>query len=151
MSGLWQDTSFITEIYRVLPEIPQPKEIEKVVLGNVVKRIQRRGFFRLAGLSGSIAIAMAAYGAHGFNKPDLDPRLKNTFMTGNRMHLFNSLALLASPLASRPVLVGTLLSAGMVLFCGSCYFHALTGYDRARRITPYGGMLLIFGWLAMAL
>lgn len=47
--------------------------------------------------------------------------------------------------------VGTLLTGGMVLFSGSCYYHALTGNTTIRKVTPYGGMMLIFGWLAMML
>lgn len=44
---------------------------------------------------------------------------------------------------------GTLIALGMLLFCGSCYFHALTGYKPIRQVTPYGGMLLMIGWLTM--
>ncbi|XP_076435595.1 transmembrane protein 256 homolog [Babylonia areolata] len=152
MSGLWTDiTGIFSEIYRVLPGVPAPKEIEKVVIKEVDTMIQRRSFVRIAGLSGALAIAMAAYGAHGMSQEPPDSRLRTTFMTGNRMHLINSVALLASPLARRPVLVGTLLTVGMVLFSGSCYYHALTGNQQVRYVTPYGGILLIVGWLAMAL
>lgn len=49
------------------------------------------------------------------------------------------------------VQAGSLLTAGMVLFSGSCYYHALTGNQRVRYVTPYGGILLILGWLALAL
>jgi len=49
------------------------------------------------------------------------------------------------------VKVGTLMSAGMLLFCGSCYYHALTGSTVIRRVTPYGGMLLIAAWASMIL
>ncbi|KAK7090972.1 hypothetical protein V1264_010699 [Littorina saxatilis] len=94
---------------------------------------------------------MAAYGAHGFGQSDADGRLKMTYEIGNKMHMLHSVALLASPMARKPILVGTLLTVGMALFSGSCYYHALTGNQRVRYITPYGGMLLIFGWLAMVL
>ena len=47
--------------------------------------------------------------------------------------------------------VGTLLTSGMVLFSGSCYYHALTENAKVRVVTPYGGVLLILGWLAMML
>ncbi len=45
--------------------------------------------------------------------------------------------------------VGSLFALGTVLFSGSCYVHALTGNTAVRRVTPYGGMLLIAGWLAV--
>lgn len=108
-------------------------------------------FVRLAGLSGAVAVAMGAYGAHAFRDSDASPQLKYTYDTGNKYHFLHTLALLAVPLMRRPQLSGTLLTLGMVLFCGSCYYHALTGNTAVRRVTPYGGMLLIVGWLTVAL
>ena len=49
------------------------------------------------------------------------------------------------------VKVGTLMSVGMLLFCGSCYYHALTGSTAVRRVTPYGGMMLIAAWVSVML
>ena len=46
-----------------------------------------------------------------------------------RYHLIHSAALLAMPLASKPRLSGSLMLGGMALFCGTCYYHALTGED----------------------
>ena len=43
------------------------------------------------------------------------------------------------------------MATGMLLFSGSCYAHALTGNTSVRKVTPYGGMLLIVGWIAMVL
>lgn len=44
---------------------------------------------------------------------------------------------------------GTLMASGIVLFSGSCYYHALTESTKIRMVTPYGGFLLIFAWLSM--
>jgi uncharacterized membrane protein YgdD (TMEM256/DUF423 family) len=46
---------------------------------------------------------------------------------------------------------GSFLVLGMVLFCGTCYYHALTGKSELRWLTPVGGSFLIAGWLAMIL
>ncbi|PNF34550.1 hypothetical protein B7P43_G10734 [Cryptotermes secundus] len=46
---------------------------------------------------------------------------------------------------------GSFLALGMVLFCGTCYYHALTGKSELRWLTPVGGSFLIVGWLAMIL
>ena len=47
--------------------------------------------------------------------------------------------------------VGGLFAGGVALFSGSCYAAALSG-DRANgRLAPYGGGMLIAGWLALAL
>ena len=46
---------------------------------------------------------------------------------------------------------GTLLIGGMSIFCGTIYYHALTEEKGLRKFTPYGGVLLILGWLSMVL
>lgn len=46
---------------------------------------------------------------------------------------------------------GTLLVAGMGMFCGSLYHQALTGDPGLRKMAPYGGMAMIGGWLAIFL
>ena len=46
---------------------------------------------------------------------------------------------------------GTLLILGTLIFSGTCYYYALTEERWIRKYTPYGGFLLIFGWLSMAL
>jgi len=107
---------------------------------------------RLAGLSGATAVMLGAYGAHSLlNDETKDDNLKKTFETANRYHFFHTIALLGVPLCKYPLLTGSLMVAGMTVFCGSCYYFALTGDHKYRRITPFGGTCLILGWLAMAL
>lgn len=140
-------------LWRSLPALPQPKEVERVVVHEVKEMLPRSGsfFVRVAGLSGGLAVILGAYGAHAFLNKDVDTKLKITYETGNRYHFIHSLALLAVPLTRRPYIVGPLLTTGMVLFSGSCYYHALTENQAIRQVTPYGGMLLIAGWAAMIL
>jgi uncharacterized membrane protein YgdD (TMEM256/DUF423 family) len=59
-------------------------------------------------------------------------------------------ALLAVPLFPRPVLTGLLFLGGLSLFCGPIYYHAMRNDPQFRRVTPYGGMLLLAGWLSIA-
>ncbi|XP_059831027.1 transmembrane protein 256 [Hypanus sabinus] len=110
-----------------------------------------RAFGRLAGLSGSLAVGLGAYGAHGFRRSDRDDYLKELFETANKYHFLHSLALLGVPHCRKPLLAGTLLTSGMVMFCGSLYFQAITGDPLLTKAAPYGGTLLIVGWAAMAL
>lgn len=58
-------------------------------------------FIRLAGISGALAVIFAAYGAHGHDFGDNTER----FRTGNLIHFYHTLALLAVPLSKRPILV----------------------------------------------
>lgn len=65
-------------------------------------------------------------------------------------HLLHSVALLGTPLVSRPAITGSLFVGGLALFCGPIYLHAIRDDVRFRRVTPYGGILLIAGWLSIA-
>jgi len=49
------------------------------------------------------------------------------FISINNCHLLQTFALLAAPLARKPALTGTLMFGGMILNCGSGYYHALKG------------------------
>ncbi|XP_033637795.1 transmembrane protein 256 homolog [Asterias rubens] len=106
-------------------------------------------FIRIAGVSGFLAVALGAYGSHGLKK-HVDAKTFETFQTANRYHFIHTLALLAVPMTRHPMMVGWLLAVGMLGFCGTCYYSALTGTTTFNRFTPYGGMTLMAGWLAMA-
>uniref|UniRef100_A0A674JTD4 Transmembrane protein 256 n=1 Tax=Terrapene triunguis TaxID=2587831 RepID=A0A674JTD4_9SAUR len=99
---------------------------------------------RVGALSGAGAVGAAAYGAHGAGGSGL-------YETANRYHFLHSLALLAVPHCRRPLLAGALLTSGMGLFCGPLYYHAWSGDPTFNKAAPYGGSLLILGWLTMAL
>ncbi|XP_015705990.1 transmembrane protein 256 [Coturnix japonica] len=108
-------------------------------------------WLRVGALSGSVAVAAAAYGAHGFRRSDRDDYQKEIFDTANRYHLLHSLVLLSVPRCRRPSVAGALLCTGMSLFCGPFYYFAITGDPSLNRAAPVGGTLLILGWAAMAL
>jgi len=107
-------------------------------------------FVRIAGLSGVSAVALGAYGAHTF-KAEEDADRKKVYDTANFYHFLHTLALLAVPLTKRPVLSGTLIITGTTIFCGTIYYHALTDEKHLRKYTPYGGIVLMLGWLSMVL
>jgi uncharacterized membrane protein YgdD (TMEM256/DUF423 family) len=109
------------------------------------------GLVRIAGLSGALAIGLGAYGAHSLAAQEVSQDRHKAFEVANRYHLIHSAALLALPLASKPRLSGSLMLGGMALFCGTCYYHALTGEKSFRQFTPYGGVLLILAWVSLIL
>lgn len=134
--------------------------VGKEVVTTIVERLppnmlvipsSARLFVRLAGLSGATAVAMGAYGAHVFYQRGTAEELKQVYETANRYHFLHTLALLGVPLCRKPKLAGSLLTLGMVVFSGTCYYYALTGSRTVRQYTPYGGMMLIAGWLALLL
>lgn len=114
-------------------------------------------FFGIGALSGLLAVALGAFGAHAL-RSRVEPALLTTFETGVRYHMYHALALLAVGLAaaqwpqsSGPILAGWLFVAGTVVFSGSLYALALTGVRWLGAITPLGGVALIAGWAVLVI
>jgi len=113
----------------------------------------RTGMSRIAGISGAAAIALGAYGAHVLSvaKEGVTEEQRKAFEVANRYHLIHSVALLGVTMVRKPRLTGALMVGGMLTFCGTTYYHAFTGDKQYRKLTPYGGMMLIAAWLSMVL
>lgn len=112
--------------------------------------------FALAGaISGFLAVAAGAFGAHAL-RAQLTPGQLLTFETAARYQMYHALALLAVAWASTrwpglPVrAAGWLFIGGTVLFSGSLYILALTGARWLGAVTPLGGLLFLAGWLSLA-
>ncbi|OQR79638.1 UPF0451 protein C17orf61-like [Tropilaelaps mercedesae] len=128
-------------------------EVERAI-ARAVRGLARTGspFICIAGISGALAVAMGVYGARVvYHRGDIEDQRKEIYDRTNNYHFIHSLVLLGVPLSRRPIITGSLLSVGTLLFCGTCYYRALTNDTRVRHVTPYGGMLMILGWLSMAL
>ena len=119
-----------------------------------------RRLLLLAALSGFVAVAAGAFGAHAL-RARLGPDLLATFETGARYQMYHALALaLVAALGAvrDPALDAALLRAagwgfvaGTVLFSGSLYALALTGVRALGAITPLGGACFLGGWGCLAL
>lgn len=116
-----------------------------------------RIFLLIASLSGGLAVALGAFGAHALESRVTAERLV-TWETANRYHFTHTLALLAVawavtrlPESGLPVTAGWLMLAGTLIFSGSLYLLVLSGRTWLGAITPIGGLALIAGWLCLAL
>ena len=115
----------------------------------------QRIFFILGALSGCMAVAAGAFGAHG-RKQRISDEMLVVFETGARYQMYHALALLATAWACTrwPGLAttsaGWLLLAGTVIFSGSLYVMALTGQRWLGAVTPLGGLAFLAGWLCLA-
>ncbi|MBA3919843.1 MAG: DUF423 domain-containing protein [Gemmatimonas sp.] len=115
-----------------------------------------RTFLMLGALSGAIAVAAGAFGAHALQSR-VEPRLVEVFETGARYQMFHALALLAVAWAatrwpgSLTTASGWLFVAGTVVFSGSLYAMTFTGIRALGAITPIGGVCFIAGWICLAL
>lgn len=107
----------------------------------------------IASISGTLAVVLGAFGAHGLRARVTAEQLAS-WNTATQYHLLHSVALLALALyaaqSGREVrLPASLWTLGMLLFCGSIYLLVLTSQRWLGPVTPVGGLLLIGGWLAL--
>ena len=110
-----------------------------------------------AGLSGLIAVAVGAFAAHGL-AGRLDTASLGWIETGARYQMYHALALLAVALLAREpdgrarslAVAGGSFAVGTLLFCGSLYLLALTGFRPFAWLTPLGGLTFLVGWAALA-
>ena len=114
-----------------------------------------RIFLFLGSLSGLLAVAAGAFGAHALRQR-LPSDMLSIFETGARYQMYHALALLAVALAASiresPAihLAGWCFVAGTVLFSGSLYLLAFTETRIIGAITPLGGIAFLLGWLSLA-
>uniref|UniRef100_A0A674EBJ7 Transmembrane protein 256 n=1 Tax=Salmo trutta TaxID=8032 RepID=A0A674EBJ7_SALTR len=62
---------------------------------------------RLAGVSGALAVAAGAYGAHGFKNKDPEDYSRVLYETANKYHFYHSIALLGASRCRKPAVVCT--------------------------------------------
>jgi uncharacterized membrane protein YgdD (TMEM256/DUF423 family) len=102
-----------------------------------------------------IAVAMGAFAAHGL-KDRLSAEALDWIRTGSSYQMWHGLALVAVAALQRAGANATLriaggaLLAGCVLFSGSLYLLALSGWHGFAVVTPLGGVAFLIGWAALA-
>jgi uncharacterized membrane protein YgdD (TMEM256/DUF423 family) len=105
---------------------------------------------------GLISVAMGAFGAHAL-KNKLTPDMLSVFEVGARYQMYHALTIFAAVWISTLTsglfapLSGWLFITGSLIFSGSLYLLALTGIRLFGAITPIGGILLLLGWLSLAI
>jgi uncharacterized membrane protein YgdD (TMEM256/DUF423 family) len=103
-----------------------------------------------ASLSGFIAVAAGAFGAHGAPTPDAKALLE----TGGHYQLMHALAMFACFAAARgtkgAAVAAWLFLTGSLIFSCSLYALALGAPRIMGAVTPIGGLLLLAGWLTLA-
>ncbi len=112
----------------------------------------RRGGIAVAGaLLAGLGVALGAFGAHGLRAVLGASELGwwNTAVQYQMWHAVGLVGIAALPGPRRwPAL---LLLLGTTIFSGTLYVMALTGMRWLGAVTPIGGLLMIAGWLALAL
>ncbi len=112
-------------------------------------------FFAMGAISGFMAVAMGAFGAHAL-KTRISAEMLAIFETGVRYQMYHALAMMAVAWAlarwpgSLVATGGWLFLAGTILFSGSLYLLSLTGTRWLGAVTPFGGLAFLAGWLCLA-
>jgi uncharacterized membrane protein YgdD (TMEM256/DUF423 family) len=115
-----------------------------------------RAFGIIGALSGLLAVACGAFGAHAL-KERLAPDALQVWETAARYQMYHALALIGIALllgrGGNPwaVRAGWGFVVGTLLFSGSLYALAWTGIRGLGAVTPLGGVAFIAGWLMLAL
>ena len=108
----------------------------------------------VAGISGLLAVALGAFGAHGL-KGIISPEMLEVYKTGVQYQFYHTFALLiVGVLMSFSQSKGLTWSAylfitGIILFSGSLYLLAITGIKALGMITPFGGITWIAAWILL--
>ena len=108
--------------------------------------------FRLAAVLCFAAVALGAFGAHGFKAMLTARDMLGAWEKAVLYQFVHAIALLALalvPNVNKPA--ATLLLAGVALFSGSLYAMALTNVRPLGAITPLGGLCFLAGWAWLAI
>lgn len=112
----------------------------------------------VSGVSGFLAVALGAFGAHGLQArlataADAAKRL-TWWQTAAHYHLLHALALAAVAFvlsrAPQARYAGYGFLVGTLLFSGSLYAMALGGPKWLGAVTPLGGLGFLVGWAVVA-
>jgi uncharacterized membrane protein YgdD (TMEM256/DUF423 family) len=124
-------------------------------------------WLRTGAIWGLLAVAIGAFGAHGLKERFqalgeqfgglVNERPEGIFQTATQYHMYSALAIVAVGLLANSghggaalELAGWSFLVGSIVFSGSLYVLASTGLKWLGMITPIGGVIMIAGWVALA-
>lgn len=97
-----------------------------------------------------LSVVLGAFAAHGL-KSRVSEYAIGVFKTAAEYQMFHGLALIAVAILIKWGLnltaAGCFFIAGILLFSGSLYLLAVTGWKWLGPITPLGGLCFIVGWV----
>ena len=113
-------------------------------------------FLVIGAISGCLVVILGAFGAHGL-KDILAEHGKSIYEKAVLYHIFHTMAILVLGLIEKIQpemelsLAGWAFIFGIILFSGSLYVLAVTGFKWMGMITPIGGVMFIIGWVMLFL
>ncbi len=122
--------------------------------------MSRSRLFLISGLLGAAGVVLGALGAHGLHDQLLQRQATGIWQTAVLYHLVHSVALLAlasqngggaARLPAPSTGAAACWTGGILLFSGSLYALALGAPRALGPVTPVGGVLLLAGWVLVAI
>jgi len=116
--------------------------------------MKKMDWILIGAILGGLAVAMGAFGAHAL-KGKLDNYGESIYSKAVLYHMFHCVGILVVGILatlkpeSKVYISGLLFLTGIILFSGSLYTMAITGYRGLGIITPFGGVAFIAGWINM--
>lgn len=113
-----------------------------------------KSILTIASISGLLAVALGAFGAHALKKI-ITPEMLEVYKTGVQYQFYHTFALLAVGIlmhfnTSKALKwSGYLFAVGILLFSGSLYAMTITGIKELGIITPFGGTVWIVAWFLL--
>lgn len=108
-------------------------------------------------LMGLLGVALGAFGAHALKPMLIETGRLDTFELAVRYQFYHAGTLLVAGILQHLFSstlyqwAATLFLSGILLFSGSLYVLCFTGISAVAMVTPFGGVLLIGGWLVMVI
>jgi uncharacterized membrane protein YgdD (TMEM256/DUF423 family) len=106
---------------------------------------------RITAISGFLAVALGAFGAHGLKDILLQNGRVANWETAVLYHLVHTVVMLfITQRTPFKACQWWAFFAGILIFSGSLYILALTNMKWLGAITPFGGVSLLVGWATLA-
>jgi len=119
--------------------------------------MQKKTSLLLGAITGGLAVAIGAFGAHALKPFLMETGREATFELAVRYQFYHALALLAAGIVMGESRIKALQYSslffflGIVLFSGSLYVLCFTGYRMLGAVTPFGGVFFILGWILLGI
>lgn len=111
-------------------------------------------FLLIGAISGFLAVALGAFGAHGL-EGKISEKALNNWEKAVKYQMFHTVAIITVALlidkiqSTQLTLAGWFFVLGIILFSGSLYLYSTTGQKFLAMITPFGGFSFLIGWILL--
>ena len=111
----------------------------------------------IAGISGLLAVALGAFGAHALEPTLLANGTAANWETASQYHFYHTIALVLTallmqhkPQSKALPWAALLFTVGIVLFSGTLYQYAITQFMPGP-VPPLGGLAFMAGWVMLGI